>query len=160
MIEEIQISNLKLLERNPRTITREKMHGLCKSLESDKAFLWKRPILVNEIDGVLQVYCGNQRVRAAKKLGWKFIPCDVDQNLDQKTMKARILKDNKTFGEFDFDILAADYEMEELYDCGFDAKDFDLDGSLEIEGSEENKEEKEKLCPHCGKNIKEKKNAT
>jgi DNA modification methylase len=125
-IVNVKISKLKLLEKNPRKIDKIQFEKLCKSLQDDPAFLNNRPVLVNEQDGKLEVYAGNQRVRAAKKLGWKEVPCIVEKNLSDEIVKARTIKDNKTYGEFDFDILANDFEMEMLFDAGFTASDFDL----------------------------------
>lgn len=116
---ELPISKLKTLEKNPRKISQEQLQKLEKSLESDPDFLKSRPILVNEIGGIYQIYAGNQRVKAAKKLGWKNIFCAIEKDLSEKQMKDRIIKDNKTFGEFDMDILSSDYEVDALLDAGF-----------------------------------------
>src|SRR5436190_19736655 len=99
------IKSLKLLERNPRKITKNAMDKLCKSLSDDPSFFTNRPCLVHEKDGVLEVYAGNQRVRAATKLKWKEVPCIVESGLSDEVIKSRVIKDNKTYGEFDYDIL-------------------------------------------------------
>lgn len=136
-IKNIKISKLTLLEKNPRRISKEQMQKLEKSLIEDPDFLKCRPILVNDSDGQLQVYAGNQRVRAAKKLKWKEVPCIVKKDLDPKVMKARTIKDNKTYGEFDFDMLANEWDIDILKDAGF--CDYELPG-LDLE---ENINEKE-----------------
>ena len=64
----VAISDLVLLERNPRKITGDQMKKLCDSLEKDPDFFKLRPVLVHEVDGIYNVYAGNQRVRAAQKL--------------------------------------------------------------------------------------------
>lgn len=135
MIKQIPIKDLTLLERNPRKITKQAMDKLCESLKSDPEFLQKRPILVNAIDGRLEVYAGNQRVRAAKKLGWKEVPCIVDENLDAETLKSRVIKDNLSSGDWDYDILANEYEIGDLLEWGFEPEDFDVDIET-IEGKE------------------------
>jgi len=151
MIENFLIKNLTLLERNPRTISKEQMSKLCKSITEDADFLNCRPVLVNHVDGKYIVYAGNQRVRAAKFLKMKEIPCIIEKDLDDAVMKKRIVLDNKTYGEFDFDMLANEFDIEMLLDCGFDAEA--LTGSIqEIESSdiEEKKDDKKiKKCPHC-----------
>lgn len=151
-IEYIKIKDLKLLEENPRKITYEQMNKLCASLESDKGFFDLRPCLVNRVDGVLTVYAGNQRVRAAKKLKWKEVPCLIEDNLDEAIMKSRIVKDNAHFGEFDWDILANDFEIDMLLEAGFTPDD--LVGSVQdikdLEETKETKSEKVK-CELCGK---------
>lgn len=141
MIKQIPIKELTLLERNPRKITKQAMEKLCDSLKSDPEFLQKRPILVNAIDGRLEVYAGNQRVRAAKKLGWKEVPCIVDENLDAETLKSRVIKDNLSAGAWDYDILANEYEIGDLLEWGFDQNDFDIDMESmpdKLDGEEKN----------------------
>ena len=109
------IKNLNLLSYNPRTITTEAMDKLCKSLREDPDFLRNRPVLVNRVDGVLNVYAGTQRVRAAKKLKWKEVPCIVEENLSDDLIKVRMNKDNLHSGEFDWDILGNEFELEDLF---------------------------------------------
>lgn len=163
-IQEIEIKKLSFLESNPRKITKSQMEKLCKSLQDDPGFLFSRPILVHEKDDKLIVYGGNQRVRAAKKLKWKHIPCIVEKDLSEDIIKERILKDNKTYGEFDFDILAGDYEISMLLDCGFEMsdlgvfKDHEDDTHCDVEELEGDKIEKDKpkemiMCPFCGEEF-------
>lgn len=136
MITEIAIKDLVLLERNPRKITKEQLDKLCKSIESDPQFLFQRPVLVHKVNDKLEVYAGNQRVRAAKKLKWKTIPCSIEENLSPEIIKERIIKDNKTYGEFDFDMLANEWDTNLLLESGFtetEIPNFDIEdlGSTE-----------------------------
>jgi len=139
-IKNVDIKSLKLLERNPRKITKEAMTKLCDSLIKDPNFLQSRPVLVNDKDGCLQVYAGNQRVQAAKKLKWKQIPCIIEKDLSDEMVKDRVVKDNQTFGVFDYDILAADYEIEDLLAAGFTPEQLEYDvqdlGETEEDDSE------------------------
>lgn len=151
-IEYILIKDLNLLHGNPRKITQEQLNKLCESIESDKEFFDLRPCLVNRVDGILTVYAGNQRVRAAKKLKWKEVPCIIDDNLDEDVMKKRIIKDNKTFGEFDYDILANEWEIETLLYCGFTADD--LQGcvqDIDTDEKDNNTKDEKIKCELCGK---------
>ena len=118
------------------------MQKLCESLTDDPDFLQKRPVLVNLVDSKYNVYGGNQRVRAAKQLGWKTIPCDVDENLSEKLMKDRVIKDNKTFGDFDYDLLANEYEIPDLLKAGFTPNELAIDIKTieEIEQPEDNEQ--------------------
>ena len=151
-IKSIPIDQLILLDRNPRKITDTQFRKLTKSMEEDPDFLQARPILVNHtLDGNYIVYAGNQRVRAAQKLGWKQIPCIIEEDLSDETMKARIAKDNKSFGEWDFDILSSDYDISELLACGFTEFELGLDAISPGEGDlPEKKKKKKKICPECG----------
>lgn len=153
------VKELSVLENNPRKINKEQFEKLMKSMQEDPDFLWKRPLLVNKIDGKHTVYAGNQRLRAAKKLKWKEIPCIIELNLSEEIMRSRIIKDNIGFGEFDFDVLANEYEVEDLLNCGFCLEDLgDLsekdDDEVRLVESEEDKEEKITTCPNCGEKLK------
>lgn len=149
---QVEINKLQLLRSNPRTITKDQMQKLCESMKKDPKFLEKRPVLVNQRNGELQVYAGNQRVQAAKRLKWKTICCDVDIELDDETMKERVIKDNKTYGDFDYDLLANTYDISTLLYCGFTEKDLDLPKEIEEilnMDESENEDEHVKTCPHC-----------
>lgn len=152
----VAISDLVLLERNPRKITGDQMKKLCDSLEKDPDFFKLRPVLVHEVDGIYNVYAGNQRVRAAQKLKWKDVPCIVEENLSEELIKDRVIKDNMHMGEWIWDMLANEFEIESLYEAGFTEQS--LLGHTEFKGivQVEEKEEKEpkgkvaKMCPQCG----------
>lgn len=153
MTENFPIKNLTLLERNPRKITKDQMAKLCKSITDDPAFLQNRPVLVNCTDGKHIVYAGNQRVRAAKMLKMKEIPCIVENDLPYNLVQKRIILDNKTFGEWDFDILANEFNIDVLIDCGFDANELigPIDNDKEAESDSKGKKESSKIkCPKCG----------
>lgn len=117
----------------------------------DPEFLSRRPILVTQDEnGVKTVYAGNQRLRAAKKLGWKEIPCIVDICLSEEEIKRRIVLDNLHHGEFDYDILAADYEPLDLLELGFTESQL----NYWVDKEPDEKEEKaKKCCPHCGGDL-------
>ena len=156
MIEYIPISKLTLLENNPRTITKDQFAKLCKSLGDDPDFFEKRPCLVNYKDEVYTVYAGNQRIQAAKKLGWKEVPCIVDDNLSEEIITSRIAKDNLHYGSWDWDVLGNSFEIDMLLDAGFTQNMLDgaFDPIKDIEGEiPEKKDKKKKECPHCGELI-------
>ncbi len=149
---ELPIKGLKLLENNPRKITKDQFEKLCESIRKDPDYFHNRPCLVNQVGAVFNVYAGNQRVKAAKRIGWTKVPCVVEKNIPEDVIESRIVKDNKTYGEFDFDILANLYQVDTLIASGFTPDE--LVGSvrdIEVEEVEE-KEKKEdpiKKCPHC-----------
>ncbi len=152
----LPIKQLTPLESNPRKITGVQFDKLKKSLKKDPKFFECRPCLVNiEPDGTKRIYAGNQRYQAAKKLGFKEIPCYVDDNLDEKIIHERILKDNVHYGSFDYDILYATYEIDDLIDSGLTPEDLTGDFGVEKVESKEPKEKEKKLsmCPHCGQEF-------
>jgi len=152
MIELIPIDKLLLLDRNPRKITDVQFKKLMKSLEEDADFLQARPILVNyrTCDKTYTVYAGNQRVRAAEKLGWEKVPCVVERNLSKAKMDSRVIKDNIGFGENDWDILSSDFDVSNLLDWGYTPTMLGLDLTAPSDDIPDKKEKKKKQCPECG----------
>lgn len=158
MIQKVSIKSLTLLENNPRKINKDQFDKLCKSLQEDPGFFDLRPCLVNEIctddSGKAKkiVYAGNQRVLAAKKLKWHEVPCIVESDLNEEVMKKRVIRDNAHYGTFDYDILANEWEIGDLLDCGLTMDELQLEVQ-DLGSVEENREEKErklKMCPSCG----------
>lgn len=119
-VEYILASKLKLVQKNPRLIRDEKFKRLCESIQRDKKYFEQRPCLVNKTKEGLFIYAGAQRFRAAKELGWKEIPCMVEQNIAQEVIDRRMIQDNMHEGEWDFDILANEWDEELLaeFDIG------------------------------------------
>lgn len=125
MIQYIPLKRLKHYQRNPRKISAEAMIKLCDNMTRDPEFMERRPVLcyLDEDKINYVVYAGNQRVRAAKKLNWDEIACIVDEYPDAEVIRKRIIIDNRSAGEWDYDILSADYDAQELFDLGFDESD-------------------------------------
>ena len=144
---------LKPYERNPRTITKDQFAKLCDTLQKHKDYFEMRPILAyKDEDGTLIVYAGNQRLRAAKKLGWKEVPCIVDEEATAETIKQRTVLDNIHHGEHDYDILGADYDLTDLLELGMTEKELGLmHDALDEETKPKGK--KAKACPHCGEEL-------
>jgi len=118
----IKLSTLKLNDRNPRTIKTEAFERLCKSIERDSEFMKYRPIVCDKARVIIG---GNQRYRACVHLGKKEVPenwvCFAD-DMSEEQRKRFILVDNAPdgmAGEWDWDILGADYNYKELDDLGF-----------------------------------------
>lgn len=111
--------SLEFWDENPRTIDQDQFTKLKKSMTEDPNFLELRPILVNLIDGAYLIYAGNQRVRAAVALKMDEIPCIVDEDLPDEVMRKRSILDNKTYGQWDLDMLANEWDTDFLLDCGF-----------------------------------------
>lgn len=142
-------SELSHYERNPRKITTDQFAKLCDNIQADPKFLECRPLLVNSSSSKLTVYAGNQRLRAAKKLKMKLVPCIIEEDLDEATMKKRIVLDNLTHGEFDFDMLSSDYDPVDLLEMGMTESNLHID----LDDEKEEKTKKPKVCPHCGERL-------
>lgn len=155
-VQFIDIKELNLSDGNPRKIDRNQFAKLCDSITEDPDFLLARPVLAQQIDGKIWVYAGNQRVRAAKKLGWKKIPCIIDSNVPEQLIKRRVVADNVHHGEWDFDILSGLYDPIELLSIGMLENDLHLDLGNDIKKIDDDENECNN-CPECGQKLKKRK---
>ena len=114
IIEKKKISELKPLSENPRSSTEEQELNLKRSLEK---FGVVEPIVFNKQTG--NIVGGHFRVRELKKLGIKEVDCViVDLSIeDEKELNIRL---NANTGEWDYDILANDWNQDELIEWGLD----------------------------------------
>ena len=121
--EYINVSELHKWENNPRTITKEELERLERSLEEDKDYFEGRPLIVSDRTGELVVIAGNQRLTAAKALGWTEVPCVVYHCKDEEEEVRRAMKDNHNNGEWDTEMLAnlfSDYPLDEWLGSDYD----------------------------------------
>ena len=70
-VVEMSLERLRVWPGNPRRITEARLDDLKRALEADREMLGARPLLALP-DGL--VFAGNQRLRAARELGWQTIP--------------------------------------------------------------------------------------
>ena len=78
-----------------------------------------RPIVIDK-DGV--VLGGNMRLRAAQLAGLDEVPVYV-REWDQDKDSQFVIKDNVSFGEWDWDIIANEWQSDELNEWGMDVWD-------------------------------------
>lgn len=128
MIIEKKVKELVFAEYNPRQVSKTAIDRLKKSLSSPqgKELFKRRPILVNQREGKLVVYAGNMRLRAAMALGMTEVPCIVDA-ITLEEEKERNVKDNLVIGEWDDDLLANNFDLQELEDWGMDLKELGIE---------------------------------
>jgi len=130
-LEKIKISKLKAATYNPRQISTKQYNDLKKSLNK---FGVVDPIIINKNENV--VIGGHQRLKIIKSLGEKTIGCVV-LDLTKEQERELNVRLNKNTGEFDFDILSTEFDIDELVDWGF--KHIDL--GLNIDKIDEDKED-------------------
>ena len=119
-IVNIKINDLIAAEYNPRQLTKDQYKHLSDSV---KRFGLVDPIIVNKNkDRKNIVVGGHQRIRVAKDLKINDIPC-VEVDLDYDKERELNVRLNKNMGEFDYDVLANMFDMDELIDWGFEEKD-------------------------------------
>lgn len=108
---------------NPRKLSQKSHDDLLKSFQE---FDYVELVAINQ-DGT--ILAGHQRVHIMQELGWHNREIEVripSYLLPEKQCKAYLIRSNKNTGEWDFEILANAFELEDLYDCGFEEKDFQL----------------------------------
>ena len=123
---------LSWLPKNPRQWTQTDIDRTVASIQEDTDFLEDRPLLLVPYEKDLYiVFAGNLRYTAAKKLDLKTVPAVVyyphDED-EQLTVKRRAMKDNGTFGAWDMDALANEWDDLPLADFGIDVPGFDTAG--------------------------------
>jgi ParB-like chromosome segregation protein Spo0J len=134
MKKKVKISEIKNNTNNPRIIKDDKFKKLVKSIKEFPEMLEKRPIVVDE---TMMVLGGNMRLKACLEAGLKEVWIDVAEGWTEDQKQEFIVKDNVGFGEWDWDTLANEWDIEMLEDWGLDVWKSDID--LE-DFSEKNKE--------------------
>lgn len=129
MKELVKISSVKENSKNPRFIKDDKFKKLVKSIKEFPDMLEKRPIIVDENMIVLG---GNMRLKACKEAGLKEVWIDKAENWTEEQKAEFIIKDNVGFGEWDWDMLANEWDVELLDDWGLELP-FDNTPVLEAE---------------------------
>ncbi len=150
------INDLKLNDKNPRKIDRNQFEKLCQNILNDPEYFAMRPCLVNVVDGEHVIYAGNQRYRAAKKLGLKEVPCILSNDIPEELLRKRIVLDNIHNGEHDYDMLSSLYGPFELIEWGMREHDLGLDKLGSDNDGDEEPKQCEK-CEACGQKMKKKK---
>ena len=112
------------LPRNPRKISKKQLEKLKKSLADAPEMLRLRELIcVEHPDGPV-VIAGNQRLEAAKALGWEKLPCKVlPADTDPAKLREYAIKDNLPFGEDDWEVIASDWDTTELEEWGMSVQE-------------------------------------
>ena len=116
-IKTVKLSEVKNNPNNPRIIKDDKFSKLVKSIKEFPKMLEIRPIVVN---ADMIVLGGNMRLKACKEAGLKEVPVIFAHDLTEYEQKQFIIKDNLGFGEWDWDMLANEWEPELLEDWGLE----------------------------------------
>ncbi len=117
MIEKVNINNIFPNPVNPRIIKDFKFKKLVKSIKEFPEMLKLRPIVVNSEMGILG---GNMRYKACKEVGLKEVYIIKADNLTDNQIEQFIIKDNVGFGQWDWDMLANQWDTQLLSDWGLD----------------------------------------
>ena len=115
------ITDIKPNPKNPRVIKDEKFAKLVQSLKDFPEMLEKRPLVCfTDTDGKLVVLGGNMRLKAAKEIGLKKLPVMLADDWTEEQKSQFLIKDNVGFGEWNWEELQADWDVEQLGEWGLD----------------------------------------
>ena len=117
MKQQVKISKVKGNPNNPRIIKNDKFKKLVKSIQEFPEMLKLRPIVVDED---MMVLGGNMRLKASKDAGLKEVWIEVAEGLTEEQKKEFIVKDNVGFGEWEWDMLANEWDSSKLEGWGLD----------------------------------------
>lgn len=128
---------------NPRMITNEKMEALKGSIQEFPDMLSMRELLVYPFGEKYVVLGGNMRFKACLSLGYTKMPCKViPSDTPAEKLRAIVMQDNNQFGSMDWDMVASDWDIEELVGWSVDIPEewelnlSDLDDSFSLPDGE------------------------
>ena len=138
----VKIKEVKENPLNPRTIKDHKFKQLVKSIKDFPEMIEYRPIIVDENMVILG---GNMRYKAMLSAGLKEVYIEQYIHLNEAEKKEFIIKDNANYGQWDWDMLANNYDESVLEDYGLnvwvpslDIETEDNPFSTMLEGDEDN----------------------
>jgi len=130
----VKLSEIKTNPNNPRLIKDDKFNKLVRSIKEFPKMLEIRPIVVNSDMIVLG---GNMRLKACKEAGLKEIPIIFADDLTEEQQREFIIKDNVGFGEWDWEMIANEWDVAEIQEWGLDLPDFAIKKEEAVEDNYE-----------------------
>lgn len=113
-----KISSLEAYNKNPRLMSKEKVSQLKKSLE--KFGVIEKPVVT--CDGL--VIGGHQRLRLLRDAGVEEVECWVSQSpMSGDEVEELNIRLNRNVGDWDWDILANQWDLPDLLEWGFTEKE-------------------------------------
>lgn len=139
MIKKVNIKEVKENPNNPRYVVDSKFKKLVKSIKEFPEMLEKRPIIVDENMIVLG---GNMRLKACKSAGLFEVYIHQAIGWTEEQKQEFIIKDNVGFGDWDWDILANEWDTKKLNEWGLDLPEFD---EIQLDAEEDDYTEPEQI---------------
>lgn len=123
---EMNNGQLEGLPKNPRQWTRTELDKLARSLEDTPELLQMRCPIVAPLEGGKYITLGgNMRLAALRENKAKEVECFVVEGADTAKLREIVIKDNGSFGEWDWDELANQWDDMDLCDWGIHLPAFD-----------------------------------
>lgn len=151
VIKTVKISEPKPNEQNPRYINKANFKKLVNSLKEFPKMLEVRPLVVDENMIVLG---GNMRLKALTEAGFKEVLVHQITDWTDDEKNQFIIKDNASFGSWDWEILANEWNMQKIVDWGVDLpKEMFADDDDPVKENMQD-EIPQEICPTCGSKMK------
>ncbi len=146
IVKYVNLSELTPYPSNPRKISEAAMADLCQSISEDPLYFETRPIICSNRTGQHVIIAGEKRFIAANRLGMKDAPVAVIPNLTEADEIRILLKDNGSFGEWDWDLFKEyGYSALPVSGWGVDIPEAFSSDSMEMDSEEEKKSLKERF---------------
>ena len=143
----MNINEIRPNPSNPRYIKDDKFKQLVESIRSFPQMLELRPLVIDENNIVLG---GNMRLRACIEAGLTDVPVTQVMNFTKEQKEEFIIKDNSSYGAWDWDVLGNEWDDKPLEDWGLDLPIMDRE---EEPKTEKDNSKAAKECPNCGFNL-------
>ena len=148
-IKIVNINEVRINPSNPRIIKDDKFKRLVESVKNFPEMLEIRPIVVNKDMIILG---GNMRFKACKEAWIKEIPVIVADNLTEEQEREFLIKDNVSGWEWDWDMLANEWDKEDLEEWGLDVQ---FENEEEQKDISENIKEEYQILINCTNEIEQ-----
>jgi len=129
-VEIVDIASIQNSEDNPRYIREDQFKLLCENIERNENMLSLRPIVIDDSNRVVG---GNMRLRALNHLGYTDIPVIRAHDLSPEELENFVITDNMSYGEWDWDIIANNWDEDKLISWGLFIPSFDPEQEDEID---------------------------
>lgn len=135
MAKSIDIAKIKPNPKNPRVIKDDKFKKLVESLRSFPGMLDKRPLVcvTDPVDSKIFPLGGNMRLKAAQELKMAKLPVEMADDWTEEQRQEFIIKDNVSFGDWNWGELQTDWDVQQLEEWGLD-----IPGEFNTETTNEN----------------------
>lgn len=149
--EQRKLGELAEWDRNPRQLSKHDAEQIAKSIET---FNLADPLIINADN---QIIGGHQRKRVMLDNGYQaddLVDVRVpSRQLTEKEAEELSIRLNRNVGSFDFDVLANEFDLDELLNWGFTERDLQLhvpDLAALIVDDDVQPEQEKYTCPKCG----------
>jgi len=152
-LEKRKLADLIGYHKNPRQLSEKEAQQLKRSIA--RFGLADKPI-INTDNTIIG---GHQRVAILKELGYSEVECWVPhQKLSDEEVEEFCIRLNRNHGQWDWDILANEFDEDHLFEIGFTEYDFP---STKMESQDIISDETiDEYCELCKQKLKKKKNGT